>query len=66
MAHLPEVLCTDETFSEVEEQLDEKTQWIRFVTNISDGQSGELLDILPYRKKHPLVKFFNNNFTYNQ
>ena len=66
MAHLPEVLCIDETFSEVEEQLDEKTQWIRFVTNISDGQSGELLDILPYRKKRPLVKFFNNNFTYNQ
>ena len=36
--HLPEVLCLDETFSQVEEALGEKTQWIKFVTNLSDGQ----------------------------
>ena len=63
--HLPEVLCLDETFSEVEEALGEKTQWIKFVTNLSDGQTGELLDIIPYRQKRKLIKYFKDNFSYD-
>lgn len=64
--HLPEVLCLDETFSQVEDELDEKTQWIKFVTNLSDGQTGELLDIIPYRTKRKLVKYFNGNFSHEE
>ena len=64
--HLPEVLCLDETFSEVEEDLGEKTQWVKFVTNLSDGKTGELLDIIPYRQKRKLIKYFKDNFSYDE
>lgn len=62
-SQLPEVICLDETFSQVEETLDEKTEWIKFVTNLSDGQTGELLDILPYRNKKQLIRYFKDNFS---
>ena len=65
-SHLPDVICLDETFSEVEEQLSEKTSWVRFVTNLSDGETGELLDVLPYRNKKRLVKYFKDNFPYEE
>ena len=65
-SHLPAVICLDETFSQVEEELDDKTAWIRFVTNLSDGETGELLDILPFRNKHQLIRYFNDNFSYEE
>ena len=65
-SHLPAVICLDETFSQVEEELDDKTAWIRFVTNFSDGETGELLDILPFRNKRQLIHYFNDNFSYEE
>lgn len=64
-SHLPEVICIDETFAQVKETLNEKTSWIRFVTNLSNGQTGELLDIMPFRNKKNLVHYFKKNFTYH-
>ena len=64
--HLPTVICLDETFAQVEEFLNEKTKWLRFITNFSDGETGELLDILPFRSKGPLIRYFLDNFTYEE
>ena len=64
--HLPEALCLDEAFSEVEETLGEKTQRARSVTSLSDGQTGELPGIIPCRQKRKLIKHFKDNFSYDE
>ena len=65
-SYLPEVMCLDETFSEVEETHNGKTRWVNFVTNLSDGETGELLDLLPFRTKKRLVHYFRDNFSYEE
>ena len=64
--HLPTVICLDETFAQVEEFLNDKTKWLRFITNFSDGMTGELLDILPFRTKDKLTRYFLENFSYEE
>ena len=61
---LPEVVCLDETHSEVEEHRPDRkdSAWVRFTTNFSDGTDGRLLDILPFRTKKRLAGYFNSNF----
>ena len=64
--HLPEVICLDETLSEVEEQRNSKTVWLRYITNFSDGKTGELLDILPFRTIKKLTKYFKKHFSHDE
>ena len=64
--HLPEVICLDETHSEVEEHRDSKNCWVRFTTNFSDGQTGQLLDILPFRTTRKMTKYFKKHFSYEE
>ncbi len=64
--HLPTVVCLDETFAEVMQALGMKTKWIRFVTNFSDGETGELLDLLPFRTKKKMTRYFLDNFPYEE
>ena len=63
---LPSVICLDETFSQVAAESDEKTSWIKFVTNFSNGETGELLDILPFKNKARLIRYFTNNFSLDE
>lgn len=65
---LPEVVCLDETHSEVYEdrKISGLTKWYKYTTNFSDGLTGELLDILPFRTKNRMVKYFRSNFSYKE
>ena len=60
---LPEVICLDETHSEVVEQKSGNNTWVKFTTNFSDGKTGRLLDVLPFRTKKKLVNYFFSNFS---
>ena len=65
---LPEVVCLDETHSEVYEdkKLSELTRWYKYTTNFSDGLTGKLLDVLPFRTKNRMVKYFRSNYSYKE
>ena len=65
---LPEVICLDETHSEVGEKIPDgrRGAWIKYTTNFSDGTTGSLLDILPFKTKKRLVNYFTKNFSYNE
>ena len=59
--HLPEVVSLDETAGDTFEN-SSKSSRIKYVTNFSDGRSGELLDILPYRTIRRLRQYFLNTY----
>ena len=63
--HLPEVVCLDETAGDAEDQSPNTsvTPKVKYVTNFSDGRTGEVLDVLPFKTTKRLAKYFNENFT---
>ena len=63
--HLPEVVCLDETAGDAEDQSPNTSvaPKVKYVTNFSDGRTGEVLDILPFKTTKKLAKYFNDNFT---
>lgn len=65
--HLPEVICLDETHSEVEEEKGaSKVKWVKYVTNVSNGSTGELCDILPFRNMKQLARYFKSHYSYKE
>lgn len=65
---LPEIICLDETKADVKEY-DPKTgkyTHIKYVTNFSDGSTGQVLDLLDFKTKKQLIKYFKHNFSADQ
>ena len=57
--HLPEVVCLDETAGDTEDQTPDTSvaPKVKYVTNFSDGRTGEVLDILPFKTTKKLATF---------
>ncbi len=65
-AHLPSVICLDEKHSEVFEAKNTGSCRVNFTTNFSNGETGELLDILPFRTIRKMEKYFKKHYSYKE
>ena len=66
--YLPEIVCLDETKADVREY-DPKTgkyTLIKYVTIFSDGATGQVLDLLSFKSKKQLIRYFKRHFSEEQ
>lgn len=63
--HLPDIVCLDETKADARlyDPRTEKTLFAKFVTNFSDGTDGRVLDLLPYKTKSMLIRYFMDHYS---
>ena len=63
--HLPSVICLDETAGDVKSYNKEtgKFDKVEMVTNFSDGNTGEVLDLMPFITLKKLEKYFKKYYT---
>lgn len=63
--HLPPVICLDETAGDVKTYNKETGMFDKtvMVTNFSDGDTGEVLDLMPFITLKKLDRYFKNNFS---
>ena len=61
----PEIVCLDEAKADVKDYNPENgnRKRIRFITNFSDGATGQVIDILGFKTKKKLAAYFKKTFS---